>query len=452
VVERARSLGLTHKRYDLGPDADAADAARSGLLDHLVAVEMPWVVTNSRMGWAGVRVDAEKRLQIAMGSEHHLSTLLPRLAAEGVTNVKSHTQLRDYFATKGVLHLFVRGQGHSFDRDQLEEFKDRDPAIALIRAARRALDLRSDRLITGEFEGEDGRVHAEFRQLGTHTGRQSSRNPNLLGLGRVFRPLVVPEPGFGIGEVDLSQIEVGVAGVVYGDERLVAMFNTGDVYSAMAQEFYREELSESDRQLDSREFKLGHRTLRDRMKIFTLSLIYGVTALGLARQLGISEIRGAEMLDRFMAMFPTLRRGLAEAAAVGGLRGYASTSSGLRRHRPRRSVLPTSWERNWMTNHPVQGTACVAFKIAGNRLDRLYRRHGARLILALHDAYVYEAPLAALKAVGELTRRVMVEAVEELFPVLRPDAQVNDEHPGCWNKDGRTDSIDRWIEDPTYSL
>jgi DNA polymerase-1 len=188
------------------------------------------------------------------------------------------------------------------------------------------------------------------------------------------------------------------------------------------------------------------------MKICTLSLIYGVTAHGLARQLGVTAIHGDEMLGRFMAMFPPLRRGLAEAAAEGALRGYASTSSGLRRHRPSQSAPPSSWERNWMMNHPVQGTACVAFKIAGNRLDRLYRRHGARLIIALHDAYVYEAPLGALKAVGELTRRVMIEAVEELFPVLRPDAQINDERPECWNKDGHTDSIDRWIEDPTYSL
>ena len=310
----------------------------------------------------------------------------------------------------------------------------------------------SDRLISGVFEGADGRVHPDLRQLGADTGRQASRHPNILGLGKVFRPLIVPGPGRGIGEVDLSQIEVGIAGAVYGDERLVAMFNSGDVYSAMAQEFYRDGLTEEDRRLDTRAFKDRHKLLRDRMKVFTLSLIYGVTAYGLALQLGVTPARAGEMLGQFMAMFPTLERAVEEERTFGGRRGYASTCTGLRKYRASMASMITGWERNWLANHPVQGSACVAFKMAGNRLDRMYPRHDARLIIGLHDAYVYEAPLEALHEVGRLTKRVMIEEVEELFPMLNPDAAVNDKHPECWNKDGHTDSIDRWIDDPTFTL
>ena len=79
----------------------------------------------------------------------------------------------------------------------------------------------------------------------------------------------MPEPGNGIGEVDLSQIEVGIAGAVYGDSKLVRMFNTGDVYSAMAQLFYRDKLSKQDLNIDSTEFKAKHRYLRESMKSCT---------------------------------------------------------------------------------------------------------------------------------------------------------------------------------------
>ena len=188
------------------------------------------------------------------------------------------------------------------------------------------------------------------------------------------------------------------------------------------------------------------------MKACTLGIIYGLTAHGLALNLDITVAEAAALLARFMAMFPTLERALAETAHLGGIRGHVATSSGLRRHRAGRAAPRSAWERNWMTNHPVQGSACVVFKAAGNRLDRLYRRHDAWLIVALHDAYVFEAPLGVLAEVGRLTRRVMRETVEEYFPVLRPDAEINDGRPECWNKEGHADSIERWIEDPMHTF
>jgi DNA polymerase-1 len=105
-----------------------------------------------------------------------------------------------------------------------------------------------------------------------------------------------------------------------------------------------------------------------------------------------------------------------------------------------------------MVNHPVQGSAAVVFKAAGNRLDRLYRAYDAWLIVPMHDAFVFEAPLEELEKVADLTERVMCEAVMEYFPRLRPRVEVNIKHPGCWNKDGHADSLDRWIEDPMFTF
>ena len=105
-----------------------------------------------------------------------------------------------------------------------------------------------------------------------------------------------------------------------------------------------------------------------------------------------------------------------------------------------------------MTNHPVQGSAAVVFKAAGIRLDKLYRGYDAWLIIPMHDAYVFEAPLEAFKEVAELTGRVLRETMQEYFPVLRPDVEVNIQHPECWNKDGHADSVERWAEDMLYSF
>jgi DNA polymerase I len=242
------------------------------------------------------------------------------------------------------------------------------------------------------------------------------------------------------------------AAAVYHDDHLVEMFNTGDVYSAMAQTFYRDELSEADRALSTLAFKAKHKEKRDKMKICTLGIIFGLTAYGLALRLRISPAEAKALLDQFLEMFPVLRRALLETPQYGALCGYASTASGLRRHRARQSGELSNWERNWMKNHPVQGSAATVFKVAGNRLDRLYRRYDARLLVPLHDAYLFEAPREKLSEVAGLTERVLCETVQEHFPVLCPRADVNVSHPECWNKDERFDSIERWLEDPLFSL
>jgi DNA polymerase-1 len=427
-------------------------ATRAGILQQLVAVEMPWVATNARMQWRGVLKDQALCRRVEQAAHEHRARLQADLAAQGIANAESFVQLKAFFEARGLLDLFCRNGKVSFDKAMLAEFEGHHPVIPLLRAVRRINSLLESRILTEDFVGSDGRVHPNYTQLGTHTGRQASWGPNILGLGRVHRPLIVAPPGRGLGEVDLCQVEVGIAAAVYHDDHLVEMFNTGDVYSGMAQYFYRDELSAAARALPGAEFKRKHSSLRSRMKTCTLGIIYGLTAHGLALRLETSRADADALLRRFLGMFPTLERALAETPKFGGLCGYVSTVSGLRRYRARPSGPLTNWERNWMTNHPVQGSAAVVFKAAGNRLDRIYRRHDAWLLVPLHDAYLFEAPLESLREVADLTGRALCEAVQECFPALRPQVEMNIEHPGCWNKDGHFDSVERWLEHPTYSF
>jgi|GEM_PF-770883 len=420
-------------------------ALNHGLLHHCETVEMTWVITNARIEWNGVRIHEGKRNEAIARIGAHLEAIEEHLAAEyGIHNSQSHKQLVEFFQRCGLLHKFIQGGKVSFDKEILKKNADLHPAIALLRAARRASDLLADKLLSPDFVGEDGRVRAEHRQLGTDTGRQTSRWPNFLGLDRVLRPLVVPEYGHGIGEVDWSQVEVGVAAAVYGDDELVKMFNSGDVYSAMAQHFFQEELPAEDLTITGKEFKSKHKEQRNQMKSCTLGIIYGITPVGLAQTLGTTKGKASELQERFMAMFPRLQKALKLAAHNGAIRGYACTVSGLKRYRAKNGEA-TRWEKNWLTNHPVQGSAAVVFKAAGNRLDKLYRQYGAKIIIPVHDSFIFEAPLNELETVAELTARVMCDTLQEHFPVLRPQVEVNISSPDCWNKDGDGEELERWI-------
>ena len=101
-----------------------------------------------------------------------------------------------------------------------------------------------------------------------------------------------------------------------------------------------------------------------------------------------------------------------------------------------------------MMNHPVQGTAADVFKAAGNRLDRLYLKYDAKIIVPFHDSFVYEAPEEHFEEVTQLTERVMCDTVREFFPELDPKVEANVSRPDCWNKDGDAESVFRWFEDP----
>ena len=393
-------------------------AVQNGLLHHCQTVEMAWVTTNARIEWNGVRVDEKRRDEAIARIGVHKVRLEEHLAAEyGIQNSRSHKQLTEYFRSCGLLHRFTENGKVTFNKKILKQNAALHPAIALLRAGRRSSDLLADKILSPDFVGEDGRVHAEHRQLGTDTGRQTSRWPNLLGLDRVLRPLVAPDPGYGIGEVDWSQVEVGVAAAVYGDDELVRMFNSGDVYSAMAQNFFQGELPGEDRSIDGKEFKRKYKDLRNQMKTGTLGMMYGITPVGLSKNLGATKEKAAAFQKRFMAMFPSLTKGLVLAAQQGTIRGYACTISGLKRYRGKKGAA-SQWERNWLINHPVQGSAAVVFKTAGNRLDRLYQQYDARIIIPVHDAFIFEAPLNELDTVANLTAKVMCDTLQEYFPVF----------------------------------
>ena len=179
------------------------------------------------------------------------------LQAHGITKPGSTHQLCTLLKANRLDHHFPKTKlGRPRTRDQ--DLKDREhlhPAISLVRRWRKVGQLAADPAVQGLITGVDGRVHSDFMVLGADSGRTQSRRPNLMGIGRAFRPLVCAAEGYGIGEVDLAQIEVGIAAAVFRDEAMIADFNGGDVYVATAKRVFKHQIRDEDLRLSDREFQ-----------------------------------------------------------------------------------------------------------------------------------------------------------------------------------------------------
>ncbi|WP_339912188.1 DNA polymerase [Symmachiella dynata] len=425
---------------------------RSGICEILDRVMMPWNVTTAETQWIGVKFDRSKCQLFRDASEGLQAKLAGELTQYGIDNPGSSQQIAVFLKRNGLAGHFPKttsGQVSTSDR-LLETREHIHPAIPLIRRFRKIRILAKDPAVTGLIEGVDGRVHTDFAVLGAESGRTQSRTPNLMGIGRHFRPLVCASNGYGIGDVDLSQIEIGIAAAVFGDRQMIEDFNSGDVYVAQAKRIFTDLIPPEDRSLPDAEFKRKHKNLRNRCKPLALGIIYGKSVYGLSADLGIPIREAKQLWDTFRNHYQDLCDGMEDAREQSVRRGYAYLS-GLRRFR-RSCGVATAHEKRGLGNSYVQGTAALVFFDAGNRLRRLYRRFGARLIIPVHDAYVFEAPLGCLREIAELTSRVMTETVQEWFPDLHPRAEINIEHPKFWNYEGNADSVDRFIADPTLQL
>jgi DNA polymerase-1 len=410
-------------------------AALKGVLQHLVQIENPWVETNAAFEWNGVKVDPERASRLSAHFSTESDSIRAELAEMGIRNPNGRNEKIEFFRRLGLLERFRRRGGISFDKDSMEANMHLHPAARLLHRLGKIESIMRDGLLDPGAAGIDGRIHPEHRQCGADTSRQTAKWPNVLGVSGDARPVVVPEPGNVLLDFDLRQIEPSLAGAIFGVPELVAATNSGDVYSAVARKFYAGELGDEGLGLDDDAFKAKHQEKRAAMKIFFLASLYGISAAGIAANLGIPESEGQELMESFARLLPNLGEAMKESARFSSLRGYAVAATGLRRYRGRTGPV-TAAERRWMSNFEVQGTASVFFKAAGNRIHRLCGRYGAKLVVPLHDSFLIEVPEVHKDEVAEMASRIMRESVQEFFPELDIRVDHDPSKVGCWTKGG----------------
>jgi DNA polymerase-1 len=255
-----------------------------------------------------------------------------------------------------------------------------------------------------------GRVHTSYHQAVAATGRLSSSDPNLQNIpvrtheGRRIRQAFIAPPGKLLLAADYSQIELRIMAHLSGDERLLAAFAHGaDIHRATAAEVFGVGLDAvSDEQ-------------RRSAKAINFGLIYGMSAFGLARQLGIERHAAQEYVDRYFARYPGVKAYMDRIRAEAHERGFVETVFGRRLYLPEinsRNVQRRQYAERTAINAPMQGTAADIIKRAMVRVDAWLRtsRAPAAIIMQVHDELVLEVDAAAIDEVTDAVRGHMAGA------------------------------------------
>ena len=404
AAQRAAALGLLF-------DPLRAALARSGLERLHDEVERPLVRVLARMEVAGIRVDAAELRRIADGLAadcRRLEAEIHELAGE-TFNVNSTPQLRAVLYDRlGLTPGRKTKTGFSTDAATLEKLRGQHPVVDTLLRYREVEKLRSTygESLLAEV-APDGRIHATFHQTVARTGRLSSDRPNLHNIpvrseeGRRLRKAFIPAEGSLLLVADYDQIELRVIAHLSRDPGLVAAFAEGrDVHRTTAAGVFgvpAEDVTAAQ---------------RNRAKMVSYGLAYGMEAFGLAQRLAIETPEAHKILDAYFTAFPAVRAYMDETVTEARAKGYTETLFGRRRplpdlHSPNHSLRMAA-ERQAM-NAGIQGLAADLFKVALVRLDAALAERGldARLVLQVHDEVLVETPEAEQDAVGALVPAVM---------------------------------------------
>ncbi|QKG20238.1 DNA polymerase I [Actinomadura verrucosospora] len=394
----------------------APDLASTGMDELLRDVELPLSGLLARAERTGVAVDAEALHAL----ERHFADGMERAADDAAEiagrrfNPGSTKQLQEVlFGELGLPKTKKIKSGYSTDLDALTWLATQTgnglPQILL----RHRDQARLRATVAGLVReiGADGRVHTTFQQTVAATGRLTSTEPNLQVIpvrteeGRRIRRAFRPGDGFdALLTADYGQLELRVMAHLSQDPTLVAAFASGeDLHSTMA----------------ARVFQVAPDAvtpdMRRKIKAMSYGLAYGLSAFGLAKQLGIPMAEARPLMDAYFARLGGVRDYLEEVVAEARVTGYTRTLLGRRRYLPHltsdnRQRRETA--ERMALNAPVQGSAADIVKIAMLRVDAALAAAGARsrLLLQVHDEIVLEVAPGEHDAVRELVRDGMTTA------------------------------------------
>ncbi|MCO5100982.1 MAG: DNA polymerase I [Burkholderiaceae bacterium] len=420
-------------------DADVAMHLHRTMYPHIAAddklayvyrdIELPVSRVLQAMERTGVLIDAEAmtRQSEELGQRMYA---LERQAVELVgapLNMGSPKQLCEVLYDRLGLPVLKRtaSGAPSTDEDALEKLAQDYPLPRIV------LDWRSLSKLKGTYtdklpkmiDPRSGRVHTRYSQAVAVTGRLASSDPNLQNIpirtaeGRRIREAFVAPPGAKIVSADYSQIELRIMAHISGDENLLRAFEQRmDVHRATAAEIFGTE--PADVSFEQRRYA----------KVINFGLMYGMSAFGLASNLGIERAAAKSYIERYFARYPGVARYMEQTRERARRDGFVETALGRRLwiaeinspNGPRRAGAERA-----AINAPMQGTAADLVKLAMIAVQRWIEREAlrSRLILQVHDELVLEVPDDELDAVREQLPRMM-SAVATLAVPLEVECGV----------------------------
>ena len=393
-------------------------------LTHLMdTIELPLVEVLAAMEQNGVYVNrahlAEKTEEVA-GRLQTIEAAIYEMAGHDF-NLNSPKQLGVVLFEE--LGLPVRKKtktGYSTNAEVLESLRLEHPIIEQILAYRLWSKLKSTYLdgIAGLIRTDTGRVHTNFNQTVTATGRLSSSDPNLQNIpvrteeGRMIRALFEPGEGYDcLLSADYSQIELRLLAHMSGDENFIDAFKRGqDIHARTAAEVFGIPLEEVTPEL------------RRHAKAVNFGIVYGISDFGLARNLHISRKEAGDYISRYFERYPGVRAFMDKVVAEAHETGYVTTMFGRRRELPAiksRNFNQRMLAERMAMNTPIQGTAADVIKLAMIAAYRKLREAGlkSRILLQVHDELVLEVKESELETVQAILHEAMEHVVSLSVPL-----------------------------------
>ncbi|MDR2136356.1 MAG: DNA polymerase I [Treponema sp.] len=389
-----------------------------GIFENL---EMPLLPILAEMEGEGIKIDPK----VLKDYGEELGTELAQVEKDTYRlvghefNLGSPKQLQEVLFVERKLKSGKKTKtGYSTDMAVLEELAREDPVPALILRHRTLSKLKSTYVDTLVDQADShGRLHTNFVQTGTATGRLSSKEPNLQNIpirdeeGRRIRAAFAARPGNLLISADYSQIELVILAHLSGDENLVSSFREGkDVHARTAALIFG---------VDEDKVDSGQRRIA---KTINFGVMYGMSAFRLANELDITRTEAAAFIDAYFKTYSGVSRLIGELVSKTEQTGYASTILGRRRYIPAinsRNKTEKAAAERVAVNTPIQGSAADIVKTAMLKVDQALRLSGspAKLLLQVHDELILECPRADAPAAAELARKVMEGAAALSVPL-----------------------------------
>ena len=430
-VTRRLALRLRGQLEAMGPQ----------MVQLLMQVEQPLEPVLALMEATGIRIDVPYLAELSseMGSTLERLEADAKQAAGTDFNLGSPKQLGELlFGTLGLDRRKSRRTktGFSTDATVLEKLENDHPVVPLVLEHRVLSKLKSTYVdaLPQLVEAETGRVHTDFNQAVTATGRLSSSNPNLQNIpvrteySRRIRKAFLPQEGWTLISADYSQIELRILTHLSGEDVLQEAYRSGDDVHALTARL----LLEKD-EISSDERRLG--------KTINFGVIYGMGAQRFARETGVSQAEAKEFLTKYKQRYPKVFAFLELQERLALSRGYVETILGRRR--------PFHFDRNGLgrllgkdpleidldvarrggmeaqqlraaANAPIQGSSADIIKVAMVQLQAALQSQAlpARLLLQVHDELVLEVEPDALEATRNLVVTTMENAVQLSVPLV----------------------------------
>jgi DNA polymerase-1 len=387
-------------------------------------IDLPLAPVLFRMEQAGVRIDKKMLdgLSTRFGAEmERVGERIFALAGRRF-NINSPKQLGEVLFTHMALPAPAsRGKGKALSTavDVLEHLAEEHEVPRLVLEFRHLAKLKStyiDQL--PQLADADSRVHTTFQAAATATGRLSSINPNLQNipirteLGREIRAAFTSSPGTQLLSADYSQIELRLLAHYSGDPLLRRAYAENiDIHTLTASEVFGVPIAEMDKET------------RGRAKAVNFGIVYGISAFGLATQLGIGIGEAKEYIERYFARYAGVHAFIEKLLEETRKTGFVRTLFGRLRPIPdleSRNPNQRGFAERTAVNTPLQGTAADLIKLAMIAIDRQLTKRGlkTRMVLQVHDELLFEVPLDETEEIEKLVREEMEGAAKLDVPLV----------------------------------